>query len=343
MILFGNIVCSIIDLRNIVKRYINNSEEISDLMVAFKISTFKRDFSPSNDRVYYWKSWKGDSNQTLEELYEEVCKAIDGNSNRDFTNAISRFLDLTMPPKMLRVHTLEEGSFLPGPQGESNDNSIISSARLSICRCDAASSTKAPNGNNLKISSVINGKPFTLAEGVWNIDTDKKYVYAVAINRELSDIRFTEILSHSDKSESYELTLGHVNTKGFGSELKRTDTYNPINNLIVDNVVSFAAYKDGGFLYVNQDGMLKTKGTLPNSVQTNLYQYGEKVLYVKSLKDIVLTLSEEGNLRVYSAKNNKVDTIKYVYWTELTSDDVGNVILKYRKFEECINKVFTYE
>ena len=342
MILFGNIVCSIIDLRNIVKRYINNSEEISDLMVAFKKSTFKRDFSPSNDRVYYWKSWKGDSNQTLKEMYEEVCKAIDGNSNINFTKAISRFLDLTMPPKMLRVYTLEAKGFLPGPQGESNDNSIIRSARLSICRCDAASSTKAPNGNNLKISSVINGKPFTLAEGEWNAGTDNKYVYAVAINRGF-DIRFTEILSYSDKSESYELTLGYVNTKGFGSELKRTDTYNPINNLIVDNVVSFAAYKDGGFLYVNQDGMLKTKGTLPNSVQTNLYQYGEKVLYVKSLKDIVLTLSEEGNLRVYSAKNNKVDTIKHVYWTELTSDDVGNVILKYRKFEECINKVFTYE
>ena len=340
MILFGNIVCSIIDLRNIVKRFINGPEKNLNLRAEFEKSTFKRDFSPSNDRVFYWKSWKNDSSETLEKLYEDVCKTLDDDSD-GFLTAISKFLDLDIPPERVYTPLKATPNTLPGPRGESDDNSIIRSARLSICRCDAVKVDKE-DIDNLKISSVINGKPFTLAKGVWNAGTDNKYVYAVALNQG-SSRNFTEILSHSDKSESglCEYLLGYVNTDGFGSVLKRLDTRNPIKYPNIDNVVSVAAYKDCGFLYVTEDGKLETDGNLPDLIE-NLYQPGEKVLYVKSLKDTVLTLSEEGNLCVYSAKDNKVKTIPHVYWTELTSDN-DNVILKYRKFEESINKVFTYE
>lgn len=338
MILFGNIVCSIIDLRNIVKRFINGPEKNLNLRAEFEKSTFKRDFSPSNDRVFYWKSWKNDSSETLEKLYEDVCKAIDKGHDETFRKALEKYLDLVIPRKLIKVHSTDQNT-LPGPLSKPDDNCIIHSARLSICRCDAAS---PPKGNNLSISFAINDESLTLAKGTWNTDKDNKYVYAVSIQA-LDDIQFTEILEHSDESESglCKYRLGYVNTDGFGSALKRIDTCNPINDLTIDNVVSVAAYKNCGFLYINQKGELEKKGSLPDLV-SNLYQPNEKLLYVKSLKDTVLTLSEEGNLRIYSAKDNKVKTIPHVYWTELTSDN-DNVILKYRKFEESINKVFTYE
>ena len=325
MKIFNNIICSRIDLRNIVQEQLErNHRSVGEILneIKKKGNDFIRHFSPTNDRVFY-------INEKQMNCYEKVKCELNKQSV-DYTslsNALADFLDIEklkcdveLPPYFDVTKT---GTLLQGPMvGEAFES-------LCICRID--------NGDekDLNLSIMYNGKPWgdshTMAIG--------RYVYAVEVKyrKELLEQKkrkgrfFSEILDNKlEKSGNLSISLGEINTKSFGSVLQIEDLDNSINSISINNVVSFTTVPEGKYLYIDNKGMLNLSTDMHNRdlIMEQLSCYGEVLLYVKSYKDTIITLSEKGVLRKWSKKENL--TLPGVLWTKI---DEINSRIEYRQFD----------
>ena len=318
MRLFDYNVYSIDDLRDVIEDLLSiNNVNIITILDEFRKNrqAFVRHFGSSVVSLLSHQQFSA---------YKKICDVLDNTNDKELLNAISEFIDLKCLKEILidkpLIYNLSEGiSDVPGPKPF-----CVKKAPLRVCRIE---------GESRKIKILCNGEIL----GKVKTMNSKNYVYAVEIKDSFNSFQFTELLDYKSSSEKFDLELREKNSSHFGSVLCYIDR-NGYEIPPEDYIVSIAVYKDA-YLVVNNKGELKYRGNLDKKVFYALTQLGERMVYIKSYKNCLVSLSTDGILRYYASDTSQ-GVINDVYWSDF-DEDGQNIYLKYRSFNEEFEKINT--
>ena len=146
---------------------------------------------------------------------------------------------------------------------------------------------------------------------------------------------FCEILAIPEKRSDIELLFSDKNTSSIGSIMHiRSASSSTTPVLKFNDVVSAAILANGDVLWIDANGKLKnTSGKLANKIKSHLSSKTDRLVYIKAFDEFVLTLSEEGTVRIVNCITLRpLEVIENVYSTRFNRNG-AEVILEVRRFE----------
>lgn len=265
---------------------------------------------------------------TQEKAYIEICNLYYNNadsiSNAKLVNALSKYLDI--PCLDIKCAKSNDIKIKNNGQLIAAEQKAIDKTKIQVCRIAAE--------NDVKLTLTYNddGVMTTLQSKILN---EGEYVYVTGLDFDsLEKYIYCEILDLPKKSGDKELEFLGGNTTSIGSIMHIRSTSSSITPpLTCNDVVSAAILVNGDVLWIDVNGQLKhTTGQLALKIKPLLSSRKERLVYVKAFEDHVLTLSENGNVRIVNTKTiSPLQTIEDVYSTQFIKHS-GDVYLEVKRF-----------
>lgn len=307
----------------------NTCDKVNDMKESEKV--YKNNFLINSPRqVRYDLPASGSLISNQEDAYIGICELYteynaDIIPNIKLGNLLSKYLGIPC----LDIKCAKSNDIKINKNGQliAAKPIAISKTKIKLCRITAENDVRVYlSYDDDGVMTELQSKSLRKGEHVYvtglDFDTMDKYM-------------FCEILDIPRKRNDIELVLPDVNSSSIGSIMHiRSTTSNTTPVLKFNDVVSAAILTNGDVLWIDANGRLKnTSGKLANKIKPHLTSKTDRLIYVKAFDEFVLTLSEEGTVRIVNCITlRSLEVIENVYSARFIRNG-AEVILEVRRFE----------